>query len=85
MPVINGNNAVFEKDGLTIKIMLLIWILFFISGIVVGALIGGKVIENRWQEYNTEMEIEINKSCICYGNMLENADFRWDYDKKTKL
>jgi len=79
MPVINGNNAVFEKDGLTLKILLMLGILFFISGIVVGALIGGKVIENRWQEYNTERELEINKSCICQTQInMQNAKFRWD-------
>lgn len=45
--------------------------LFFISGLVVGTLIGGYYVHNRWKEYDENYKEMIDKRC---PNIEENKD-----------
>lgn len=56
------------EKGILIKIFSII-ILLLTSGLVIGFLIGGKIIHDQWNSFYEEKNKEIERYCVC--NYLE--------------
>lgn len=47
------------------KLVLVCFIVFFLSGIVIGFLMGGYITQDKWNSFNEEREKEIERYCSC--------------------